>query len=233
MSLKQKKDRITSPKANANMAMLWVAVGSILTIVIGAFLLYIAIFINVSTSSAFDSTLNPASATGTFTFSGNTSTGDWANITSSALVNTSYYFNTTGIGKPIGALVVRVDGTTYRNDSAGSASALAAAINADSTFTGILSASNNVVNVTRVTASATGTGGNSYTISKTATNITVSGATLTGGVEGSSAWTSSKSNTMTGYLIIGIMFIIIGAIGCITVLMTMIGSIGGSGLKRG
>lgn len=38
---------------------------------------------------------------------------------------------------------------------------------------------------------------------------------------------STKSNVNTGFTVIGIMFIIIGASGCIVVLMSMIGSIGG------
>ncbi len=38
---------------------------------------------------------------------------------------------------------------------------------------------------------------------------------------------STKSNVNTGFTVIGIMFIIIGASGCIVVLMSMIGTIGG------
>ena len=139
-------------------------------------------------------------ATNVFNFTGNSTEGQRINITTAGISNSGdgsntmcYYFNTSGIGKPVGCLVVDV--RSGANTSTGSATALAASINGDTDFApwGTAAASTTFVTITADKA------GNIYNwpVSETVTNGAFSKiAAFTGGAFGGILNMGSAASTI-------------------------------------
>jgi hypothetical protein len=230
---KSNHKQTTKPNPNASMAMLFVVVSSVLVLIVGGFFAYIGLFLNANVASTFDSQLNPAAAIGKFTFSGTGETvinnGELINITNSNGNVYRFEFNTSGnpnLATVLTANAIRVNITSGsgHNTSILASGNLTTAINANTSTSALVTAVN-TTNLTTLTFTSTGIIGNSITLSDNAINIASSG--MSGGVEGTAAWATTKANVMTGYTVIGIIFIIIGAAGCILGLMSLVGYVGG------
>ena len=72
-----------------NKGYLALIVMAVIAIIVGASLTYVGFFTTAAIRSSADATLTPAAATGTFTFSGDTTTNELANITYGAA---AYHF---------------------------------------------------------------------------------------------------------------------------------------------
>ncbi len=205
------QDKIMKTNDNNQNAFGALPIAAIMMIVLGGTFLIVGLFLNATVSSTLGQDLTPAAAVGTYTITGNTSTGEYVNITTGS-TNLCYYFNTTGIGKPIGCLVVDV--RSGGNTSIISATNLTASMNGDSDFTALLTATNPANNTTVVTAKETGINANSYTTTDTVTNGSWGAATLAGGIDGMSAYPIVNSNVNTAFQILGVA-LIFGGIGVI------------------
>lgn len=152
---------------------------------------------NYENTSQIDGVLRAAS--GTFTFSGNVSNGELANITNGAAVY-RFEFNTSGnpnLATVLTANAIRVNVSDIGswNDSIRASGNLTAAINANASTAAILTAAN-TTNLTTLTADTAGTSGNSITLADNAANIASSG--LAGGsASGYSTWDASTQTTYT------------------------------------
>lgn len=151
----------------------------------------IAVIIALSVAwPVIDGALNGgAYAIGTYTFTGNSTTGEYVNITKEDGSVMCYYFNTTGIGKPVGCLVVDV--RSGGNTSVISATNLTTAINGDTDLDGILTATNPSGNVTRITSDRKTQLLNQYALSDTVTNGAWGAAYMAGGITDVSAMPAS------------------------------------------
>lgn len=147
----------------------------------------IAVIIALSVAwPVIDGALNGgAYARGTFTFTGNSTTGQYVNITKEDGSVMCYYFNTTGIGKPVGCLVVDV--RSGGNTSVISATNLTTAINGDTDLDGILTATNPSSSVTVVTSDRKTQLLNQYALSDTVTNGAWGATHMSGGITDASA----------------------------------------------
>lgn len=185
-------------------------VAGILAVIVGAAMLYIGLFINATLSGQFDSTLSPASATGSLTFSGNTSCGEYVNITTGASVLVPLYFNLSSGCSAAPGGVATVSLAAGGNTSTFSASNLSAAINGNATLSAILTASNSSAGVVLLTYDTTGTAGNAVATTETAANAAWGATTLTGGQAGNSAWAGTKNNVNTAFVILGLALLVGG-----------------------
>lgn len=216
------------PPPNGTMGMLFLVVGSVMTLVVGGFFAYIGLFLNANTAAVFDSTLTPTASSGALTWSGNSYCGDWVNITVANGIPVSMYINVTGINcgvAPTWADVISL--ASPANTSTYTATNISTAINANGSLNPTLTATNPSAGVVTLTYNTIGTAGNGVATTESSVNASWASTSLTGGTEGSTAWASTKTNVMTGYTVMGILFIIIGAAGCILGLMSVVGYVGG------
>ena len=127
-------------------------------------------------------------ASGTYNFTGNSSEGQFVNITTLDIANSGiggytmcYYANTTGIGKPIGCTVIDV--RSGANTSDGSATALRAAIASDTDISGYVTVTNTSATNVIITANNAGTRFN-WGTTDTVTNGGWAASAMTGGAYG-------------------------------------------------
>jgi len=154
--------------------------GLVLIIVMGLVGIYIASqVVTVANLQEVD-----VAASGTYNFTGNSTVGEFVNITNATGSTMCYYFNTTGITKPVGCLVVDV--RSGANTSSGSATALRTSIGADGDINGSITITNTSSTNMVVTWNTAGTVGNSIATIDTVTNGAWVSATLTGGLDASS-----------------------------------------------
>ncbi len=141
-------------------------------------------------------------ATGTLTFSGNASCGEFINITTAAGTKITFEMNITS-GSQAGCVAKRewaddvVMAYNY-NTSTVAATNLTAAINANATISAVMTATNPSAGVVVLTHTVTGTTGNSVATTETATAASWAVATLTGGVDGSDWNSEHNTNIPTG-----------------------------------
>ena len=129
-----------------------------------------------------------AAATGTLTFTNNTTDGETVNISTDR-----YEFDTEG-NVTSGNIAVDISGGN--NNSSRSCTLFAAAVTASDTVGVGAGCSSSIVTLT---ADSLGTSGNSITTTETCTNATFAAGTLTGG--SSTAWTAAAggNRTLLGY----------------------------------
>ncbi len=193
-------------------------------VVVGA----IGIFIADTTLDATDVAETAESATGTLTFSGNASCGEFINITTVAGTKITFEMNITGATECAAKNawaddVVMALGT---NTSTNAATNLTTSINANATINSTMTATNPSAGVVVLTHTVGGTSGNSVVTTETAAAAAWAAATLTGGEAASlvgSMQTNfiSASSTGSSFVII----LIIAAIGglAISYLFGMLG----------
>lgn len=200
-----------------------ILIASITAVVVGAMMLYVGLLTTMTVSSTVGDTLTPTAATGTLTFSGNVSNGELINITTNDGSTYLFEFNTTA-GSTIACLTANCipinltdsgDDDRMYNLSWEASGNLTDAINANASTAAIVTAVNST-NLTTLTYYVTGTGGNAVSLSGNAANITLSG--LSGGVEGTTAWEDVKGNVNTSFTLLGILMIVGGAGGLVSVL---------------
>lgn len=197
---------------------------AVVTIMVGASLTYVGYFTTIAIRSSADATLTPTAATGTFTFSGNSITGEFANVTYNSVVY-PFRFNTTGSGCGGVADCIAVD-LSGGNTAILSSTALTATVTDNATVAAFVTPTDDLAGVTTLTFVSTGITGNSVTLSDTGANITSSG--LSGGVDGVSTWAAQTAMVNTSFTLIGIILMLIGVAGLISVLLKGLGGgIGG------
>jgi hypothetical protein len=199
---------------------------AITAIIVGAAFIYIGFFTTISLSGAMDPTLTPAAASGTLTLSGNASCGERINVTTASGQLINMVFNVTnGCAQvPQGNLNVSV--INGGNGSTNAAAAITSTLNKNASFILSMTATN-ATGQTVITYLTTGITGNNVITTETMANGSFTGATLSGGVDGSTAWASNKSNTNTAFSLSGILIMLLGVAGLITCLLNGF-SIGGS-----
>ena len=141
-------------------------------------------------------------ATGTYNFTGVGITGEYVNITNSTGSTMCYYVNTTGIGKPVGCLVLRADGGANPNTSVGLATQLKTQLAADSDINSSITVTNTTTTNVIVTWNTKGTAGNVATTDTVVNGSWTTGATLTGGVNTDTYYDASQNivaSVETGY----------------------------------
>lgn len=162
---------------------LYGAVSIVMALVMIVTLGGIGIFIADTTVTTTDLTTANVSATGTLTWSGNSSCGDLVNITNAAGTKATFYINITGGGCAVApAQYATVTLASGSNTSVHTATNITTAINNNATINATMTASNSSTNVTTLTyASSGGALGNTVITTETAANAAWSSGTLTGG----------------------------------------------------
>ncbi len=198
----------------------------LMIVIVGA----IGIFIADTTLDATDVEETAVAATGTLTFSGNASCGEFINITTSSGTLVTFEMNVTTPGAGICAAknewaddVVMAFNT---NTSTNAATNLTTSINANATISAVMTATNPSAGVVVITHTVGGTSGNSVATTETAAAAAWAAATLTGGEAASLVGAMqtnfiSASSTGSSFVII----LIIAAIGglAISYLFGMLG----------
>jgi hypothetical protein len=139
-------------------------------------------------------------ATGTATFTTNAGDGDTLTIGDGATSRTYRFKNTPAQANDI-QIGATADATALNAYQAmiGSKAGVGAAYYAGSqSLPSTIRVARPTSNVLAFTASSYGTAGNAYTLAKTGTNITVSGATFSGGTAGDSYTVTAQSSTSSG-----------------------------------
>lgn len=210
---------------DSNKGYLGLIVLAVIAIMVGASLTYVGYFTTTAIRGSADATLTPTAATGTFVFSGDSITGELANITNGNAVYL-FRFNTTGTGCGTQTNCIPVD-VSGGKTAILSSTALTAAIVGNASAAALVTAADDAAGTTTLTYTATGVAGNSVTLSDTGTNITSSG--LSGGVDGISTWATQTAMVNTSFTFIGILLMLLGVTGLIAVLMKGLGSGMGTG----
>lgn len=153
------------------------------------------------TLPVIDTAINAGSgyATNTYNFTGNTTTGEYINISTGlgSYSKSCFYVNTSGAGKPVGCLVLNTNGGN--NTSAMSASILRTALAADTDINGIISVTNTSTTNAIVTLTAAGSEYN-WAATDTVTNGGWSSASFTGGAYGATQNMSTSSSVLVGLI---------------------------------
>ena len=212
-----------------------VALAGVIAIIIGSAMLFIGIFTTGTMGNTFDTVLKPTAASGTLTFTGNVTCGEFVNITAVNGTVARFRFNLTGIDGwncPVAPASGQTNVSTPLFIQSGltttnAAANLSTAINANGTLLATMSSSASTDGlVTTLTYSTTGTAGNAVAVSEAVTNASWAAATLTGGVDGTPAWQTAKDDVNTAFVLIGVLIILGGATALIGSLMTLPGSKG-------
>ena len=201
---------------------------SLIAVIVGGVMILLGIFVTATISNSANSTITPASASGTVAFSPgkNVSCGETFVITDGG--TSRYIFNITDQACP--ALGASGAGVTQINLSGVNApksyfamTNFTASLNSNGTFSAVMLATNGSDgNTTTIQWKTTGAQGNTVSMTTTMLNVTLSGSKLTGGVDGSTTYSNtlstSSTNVSTAFLLLGIILIVGGAIGIISVL---------------
>ena len=155
-----------------------VVLALVMIVIVGA----IGIFIADITVTSTALTPSDVAASGTYNFTGAGVTGEYVNITNSTGSTMCYYVNTTGAGKPVGCLVLNVNGD---NTPTKLALELQTQLEADGDINSSISVVNTTVSNVIVTWIPAGTVGNSIVTTDTVTNGSWASGTLTGGLDAS------------------------------------------------
>lgn len=208
----KRKSLIENKKGNAAIIItgIFVAIVGFAMLVLGNYL-YFAI---ASSADAGKLIAVPGTrASGSLTFSGNTTTNELVNITNGVAIY-RFEFNASYMGPSAcntnNCIIVNVNNT---NTSIISATNLTNAINNNASVAAFLTASNSVTNVTRLTYISRGTVGNAITISTNGLNITTSGSTLSNGVNdvtGQASQTSLNDYVTVTLPLFGLALMILG-----------------------
>lgn len=206
-----------------------IIIASISVVLVGGLMIYAGLFANASLIQTFDSTLNPTAASGVLTFTGNTSNGELVNITNSGVTYT-FEFNSSSLTPTVCktptltvCIIVNVNTT---NTSVISSGNLTNAINNNASVAAFVTAVN-TTNKTTLSYITTGVAGNSaVTLAENVTNAGWGASTLTGGVDGMSAYGSTKTNVNSAFVILGIVLIFAGIGGLIATVFGMVGKTG-------
>jgi hypothetical protein len=192
-------------KDSKGSAVLWSLVTVVLIVLIISIIATIGPMIGYETESAV-TIPGDVCAQKSFTFSGNTSDGDFINITDGSTTE-CFEFETTG-GLTV-ATCYMVDVTNNQNSTTGSATAFASSVNTNSS---LVTASVSSATVT-LTAETCGASSNNINVTDTSSGITTY-ANLTGGSDGSQWNSSVNTNLPTGVDIweVGVKFTKIGVI---------------------
>jgi len=142
---------------------------------------------------------NVGYATNSYNFTGNTTTGEYINISTGlgSYSKSCFYVNTSGAGKPVGCLVLNTNGGN--NTSAMSASILRTALAADTDINGIISVTNTSTTNAIVTLTQSGSEYN-WAASDTVTNGGWNAAAFSGGSYGATQNMSASSLILVGLI---------------------------------
>ena len=206
-----------------------IMIPSIMAVIIGSILIVIGLFVTDVVGNTANTTITPAAAQGfiAFTPGKNTSCGETLVVSNSGTTRLLYNI-TTGCAQPgaAGIGVVQVNLTLGGNGSAFSMTNTTVALNSNATFSGAMLAVNGTDGTTTIIQyKTTGTVGNAVTLTKTLANATLSGSTLSGGVDGNAGQATTlataQSNTSIAFLLLGVILIVGGAVGIIGTLMML------------
>jgi hypothetical protein len=177
------------------------AQGGAISFFVGAML---AVIISLSVAwPVMDSAINGGSdsASGTLTLTGNTSCGQYINVTNAANTKAPFYINITAGGcsaPPSGVAIVTIPAAS--NTSTVSAANITTAMNANATISGTMTATNPSAGVVRLTYNIVGTPGNSVITTETLSNGAWGSGTLTGGSYSATNNMSSAASTLVDQL---------------------------------
>jgi len=195
-------------------------IAAVMAIVVGASFLYIGFFTTATVSNTADATLTPSSASSTFTISnGNVTNGSTVNISNAAGVITLFEFNKIGGGY---ATAGRVNVSFTPMNALNASSNLTNKINTNASVNGTWTATNPTNTTVLITSKRTGSAYN-LPVSTNDVNASWSSSTALNGVDGYAGWEGMQTSVNTGFLLTGILIMLVGVIGLISMLYSGFG----------
>ncbi len=207
---------------NDNKGTLAIVIMACMAIIVGAALTYVGFFSVTTVANAADGALVPTAATGVLTGTDAVKNGELVNITSGSTVwRLEFNITNNGLTSTCSNTRCIVVNVSDYNTGLKWHAPLVTAINNNASLAALVTATNTTTstqNSTTVTYDVTGLSGNDIVLSENVVNASWSGTRMTGGVDGSDAWAGMQTNVNVGFTMTGIIIMLLGAAGLISVL---------------